>query len=180
MTQSLKKLLLCCFTVSSLAACMETESYPSASNGADMQAASQEATVRQNFTPNGEEIGSGQLSNIVPMATSATACFQLNSGGATFFINASIDLNAYPYAILGGSISGNICDSPNWTLTSGSLGSSLTIHGSHTGALGCASGISIVATFGPVASYPGTYGFNGVNNSFAHRTLFLGFNRPCP
>lgn len=180
MTQSWKKLLLCCSAVSSLAACMETESYQSASNGADVQAASQGATVRQNFTPSGEEIGSGQLSNIVPLATSATACFQLNNGGITFFINASIDLNAYPYAILGGSISGSICDSPNWTLTSGSLGSSLTINGSHTGALGCAPTIAIAATFAPVASYPGTYGFNGVNNSFAQRTLFLGFNRSCP
>src|SRR5262245_26268446 len=179
MTQSLKKSLLCCITISSLAACMETESYQSASNGA-VQATSQEATVQQNFTPKGEEIGSRQMSGIEPQATSGTACFQLNNGGATFFINASINLNAYPYAILGGSISGNICDSPNWALTSGSVGSSLTINGSHTGALACAPTISIVGSFGPVASYPGTYGFNGANNSFTTRTLFLGFNRPCP
>ena len=79
------------------------------------------------------------------------------------------------------SISGSICGSPSWRLTGGTVGGNITIHGSPFGAGACASTITIVAPFGPPAGYAGTYGFNGASNSFPHRTLFLGFNRPaCP
>jgi hypothetical protein len=174
-----KQFLLCCLAVSSFAACVETGSSQPVSNEADTQVASQAGTVRQDFAANGGQIGSPQA-NIVPFATNATACFQLNNGGVTFFINATIDLNAYPYAIVGGNISGGICDAPNWALTGVSMGNSISINGTHTGAGACASTISIVGNFGAPDDYAGTYGFNGANNSFPHRTMFLGYNRSCP
>lgn len=130
-----------------------------------------------NVSPTGELGGSQSI--IIPRAANATACFQLNNGAAaTFFINANIDLNAYPYNIVGGNIGGTICDAPNWTLTSGTVGGSLVINGTHTGAGACAATIQITGSFGAPDTYPGTYGFPAA--AFSHRTMFLGFNRSCP
>lgn len=185
MSHHLNKLLPCCIAISAFPACTveadrETEPHQSVSNGADVEAAPLHgAAAHQNFTPDGET-GGPQVANSAILATSVTACFQLNNGSSTFFINATLNVNAYPYTIIGGSISGTICDSPNWTLTGGTVGSDITINGSHVGTATCASTVAIVAPFGPPAGYAGTYGFNGANNSFSHRTLFLGFNRFCP
>ena len=176
MSQISKNLLLCCLAASSLAACMETEPGQAAITGADEQTASQASTVHPNVSPSGELGGSQGV--ITPRATNATACFQLNNGAVTFFINANIDVNAYPYNIVGGSIGGNICDAPNWTLTSGSVGNAITINGTHTGTGACAATITITGNFGAPDSYPGTYGFPAA--AFSHRTMFLGFNRACP
>lgn len=173
-----KQFLLCCLAVS-FAACVETGSAQPASNEADVQVASQAGTVRQDFAANGAQVGSPQA-NIVPFATSATACFQLNNGAVTFFINAVIDPNTNPYTITGGNISGNICDAPNWALTGVSMGSAISINGTHTGSGSCATTISIIGNFTPPDDYVGTYGFNGANNSFPQHTMFLGYNRSCP
>lgn len=115
-------------------------------------------------------------------ALTAGACFELHNGaGVTWYIDAKIDVNAYPFAILGGGISGTICDSPNWTLTGGSIGPALSINGSYTGSASCAATTSIVGNYGPPSAYSGTYGFFGATTPFRHRTLFLGYNRPtCP
>jgi len=189
MSQPLKNMLLWSFAVAWIPACTleadrETEANQSALHGADQGAAGSPAAAANGgrVSPNGEELGTRPAPSLVPLAANASACFQLNSGsGTTWFVNASVDLNAYPYAILGGSISGTICDSPNWTLTGGSVGASLTINGSHTGAVAsCVGTVAIVGSFGPPDSYPGTYGFDGANNQFTHRTLFLGYNRACP
>jgi hypothetical protein len=176
MIQSSKYLLLCCLAASSLVACMATDPGQSAVTGADEQTASQASTVPSNVSPTGEVGGSQSV--ITPRATNATACFQLNNGGATFFINANIDLSTYPYNIVGGNIGGNICDAPNWTLTSGTVGGSLTINGTHTGTGACAATIQVTGNFGAPDTYPGTYGFP--TSAFPHRTMFLGFNRACP
>lgn len=115
-------------------------------------------------------------------AVGATACFQLHNGaGVTWYIDAKINVNAYPFVITGGLIKGTICNSPNWALTGGSVGAALTINGMHTGIGPCAATTTIVGNYGPPSAYTGTYGFNGLSTPFRHRTLFLGYNRPtCP
>jgi len=178
MTQSSRKLLLCCLVMSVVPACgvdieREAEAQPASTETA-------QSLGRQNLSPSGEVIGLNQAPLPPPPAANATACFQLNNGAQTWFVNAVLDINAYPYTIVGGGISGTICDSPNWALTGGTVGPGLTINGTHTGAGLCAATVSIVGPFGPPSGYAGTYGFNGVSNTFPHRTLFLGFNRACP
>jgi hypothetical protein len=173
-----KKLLLCCLAASSFAACAVDPDHD-IGGAADPQATPDVAARKDpGVSPNGDLNGQ---SAITPRAVAGTACFQHNNpNGGTWFIQASINLDAYPYAITGGSIVGTICDSPNWALTGGSVGNSLTINGTHTGAGSCAGTVTIIAPANSPNSYPGTYGFDGANNSFTHRTLFLGFNRSCP
>lgn len=190
MNHSLNKSLLCLIIMAALPACLEAsreaEAHEAASSALAEAAGGhdqdQPRRVRQDFTPNGEELGLEQGPAPVTLATTATACLQLNVNASTFFINATLNVTQYPYAITGGSISGSICDSPNWVLTGGRIGDSITINGSHTGTPGAcgASTITIEGPFGPPAGYTGMYGFNGSNNSFSHRTLFLGYNRSCP
>jgi hypothetical protein len=176
MIQSSKHLLLSCLAASSLAACMATDPGQSAVAGADEQTASQASTVPSNVSPSGELGGSQSV--ITPRATNATACFQLNNGAVTFFVNANLDVGVYPYNIVGGNIGGNICDAPNWSLTGGTVGNTITINGTHTGAGACAATIQISGNFGAPDTYVGQYGFPAA--AFPHRTMFLGFNRSCP
>lgn len=173
---SMKKLLPCCLVMAVLPACLDAaaESQLSAESKVPGPAPGQAGVTANGAV--GEDRGA--ITSI--LANTGTACFQLNNTGGTWFVNATIDLNAYPYAIVGGSISGTICDSPNWALTGGSVGSSITVNGSHTGPGACAATVTVIAPFGAPAGYTGTYGFNGANNSFTHRSLFLGFNRSCP
>lgn len=197
MNHSLKGLLLCWSVLPMSAACVEDarvpEAHQIAASGAHGGAAAMpEAAARrdqeqaallagQRFTPDGEEIGLEQGSNLADLALRATACFQLNVNTSTFFIEATLDVTAYPYTIGGGRISGSICDAPNWALTGGTIGSNIAISGSHVGTGPCgASTINIIGAFGPPAGYAGTYGFNGANSTFTHRTLFLGYNVSCP
>ena len=98
-----------------------------------------------------------------------------------FNFNVTINPNAYPYPITGGTITGSICGAP-WQVTGGSLGNNLTIIGHKSPPVaGCASSINVVGNFNAPAGYVGTYGFNGSSTMFNQHTLFLGFNRPsCP
>ena len=176
MMSSMKKLLPCCLVMSVLPACLDAaaESQQSAESKVPGPAPGQAGVTANGAL--GEDRGA--ITSI--LATSGTACFQLNNGAVTWFVNATIDLNAYPYAVTGGTISGTICDSPNWVLTGGSVGSSITINGRHTGAGSCVATVTIVAPFGAPAGYTGNYGFDGATPTIPHRSLFLGFNRSCP
>ncbi|QRN96590.1 hypothetical protein JRI60_47625 [Archangium violaceum] len=124
-------------------------------------------------------IGSVQQSGFSTLAASSLACLELHTvGGGTWQIQAIIDPNSYPFNIIGGNISGTICNSPNWAVTGGTLGSSVTINASYTGTASCAGTASIVGSFAAPAAYSGTYGFNGSSTSFGHRILFKGWG-PC-
>jgi hypothetical protein len=133
-------------------------------------------------TPDGSLLGAEVETERRPEAPFATACFQLNHESETiFYINVILSLDSYPYNITGGSISGIICDSPNWMVTGDLVGPKLLINGTHTGPNpGCADTISILGRFSPPAGYAGTYGFNGSKDDFTQTTLFLGFDRACP
>lgn len=107
------------------------------------------------------------------------ACLQLRNGSAVDWqIEVTVSLDSYPYLIIGGSIKGTICDSPNWQVTGGSLGGGLQINAKHTGSGSCASTVTIVGNFLNPSSYGGTYGFNGSSSMFKHTTLFLRWG-PC-
>ena len=115
----------------------------------------------------------------LPVAT--TACLQLHLGAVVFNFNVTLNPNAYPFPITGGTITGSICGAP-WTVTGGSLGTALHINGHKSPPVsGCASTISVVGNFNAPDAYIGTYGFSGSSTMFSHHTLFLGYNRPtCP
>jgi hypothetical protein len=105
---------------------------------------------------------------------------QLHLGSTVFNFNVNINPDVYPYVIIGGTITGSICQAP-WSVNAGSLSNSLTIHGQRPPVSGCASSISVVGNFDNPSSYIGTYGFNGSSTMFSHHTLFLGYDRPsCP
>ena len=79
----------------------------------------------------------------------ATACLQLHLGSTVFNFNMTINADVYPYPITGGTITGSICQAP-WTVTGGSLGNGLVIHGQRTPVSGCATTIAVVGNFKPV------------------------------
>jgi hypothetical protein len=115
-----------------------------------------------------------------PAVSPAKACLQLHLGSTVFNFNVNINADVYPYPITGGTITGSICQAP-WTVTGGSLGNSLTIHGQRAPVTACSTSISVVGNFDNPSSYIGTYGFNGSSTMFSHHTLFLGYDRPsCP
>ena len=118
-----------------------------------------------------------------PAAAAATrrAYFELHSvgGGAIFEIEVFFNPTSYPFVITGGTIKGNICNSPTWVVTGGSIGPSVRIDGSNVcPSPNCASSISIVGKCQCTPSYIGTYGFDGSSTSFKHSTLFLGYDLP--
>jgi hypothetical protein len=127
----------------------------------------------------GREAGAPTFA-LAPGTPPTTSCLQLHLGSTVFNFNVNVDPDVYPYPITGGTITGSICQAP-WTVTSGSLGNSLTINGQRNPVSGCSSSISVVGNFDNPSSYAGTYGFDGSSTMFNHHTLFLGYNRPsCP
>jgi hypothetical protein len=150
------------------------------------QSPAQQGAVQQQAPVNGlpDIYGNvGALQSAAPLTTQppTTACLQLHAGTAVFNLNVTINPDVFPYTVTGGSITGNICGAP-WAITGGTLGASLSVNGQRNPpASGCASTISIAGGFANPTSYIGTYGFNGSNTMFNHRTLFLGFERStCP
>lgn len=122
-------------------------------------------------------VANERLLALAPATTKV--CLQLRNGsGVDWKIELTVSLDVYPYPIVGGKISGTICDSPNWKVTGGSLGGGLQINGQHTGSGSCAGSVIIVGNFQNPSSYRGTYGFNGSSSSFKHTTLFLNWG-PC-
>jgi hypothetical protein len=113
-------------------------------------------------------------------AVAAHACLQLYNGNTVLWsIDAIINPNIYPYPITGGTIKGTICGSPNVTITSGALGSTLKVTAKLPNF--CANPVNIIGTSTVPVGYQGTYGFYNSTNQFTHHTLFLGYNKPtCP
>ncbi len=108
----------------------------------------------------------------------ATACFELHDGaGVTWEIQVTFNPNTYPFQVLGGTIQGTICGSPDWTVAGGSFSTTLALEAFHSGGA-CASQVNIVGNFQTPSSYAGTYGFDGSSTAFPHTTLFKGWN-PC-
>jgi hypothetical protein len=121
------------------------------------------------------------IAAVAAAAATRRAYFELHSvgGGAIFEIEVLFNPTSYPFVITGGTIKGNICNSPTWVVTGGSIGPSVRIDGSNVcPGPNCASSISIVGKCQCTPSYVGTYGFDGSSTSFKHSTLFLGYDLP--
>src|SRR5262249_31320794 len=105
------------------------------------------------YDPSGHKLGEAEAKAAAPTAT-AKACLQLYNGPAVDFrINITYNPNSYPFVITGGSISGTICGSPNWVVTGGSMGQTLTLTGRRTGSGSCAETITVVGHYQNPSSY---------------------------
>lgn len=125
------------------------------------------------FDAQGKRLTAAEASALAAAVATAKACLTLYNGPTvTWQINITFDPNNL--AITGGSIKGTICDSPDWTVTSGSMaGGALVLHATRTGGGGaCSTTVTIVGTFQSPPSYKGTYGFNGSSTQFSHTTLY--------
>jgi hypothetical protein len=102
----------------------------------------------------------------------AKACLRLYNGpGVAWNINITFDPNTMK--TLGGTITGTICGSGQWTVAAGgTLSPSLNIKASRPAGGGCATQVNIIGNFQNPPSWKGTYGFNGSNNMFKHTTLY--------
>jgi hypothetical protein len=125
----------------------------------------------------------------------AIACFELRSLSAPnrvapiFAIQLSVRPDTYPFVVVGGTISGEICSTigMRWAVTEGSFGTELALHAELTplavviaervAVLGdCASKtIDISGVFQGPDSYAGPYGFDNASYEFSHVTLFKGW-----
>jgi hypothetical protein len=132
------------------------------------------AATAAHYNAQGERISEKDAQALAAAAASANACLTLYNGpGLTWKIDVTFNPNTYPFAITGGTIKGNICGSPNWVVTGGSMGPNLLINAKRTGGGGsCASTVTIVGHFQDPPSYAGTYGFDGVSTSFSHTSLY--------
>lgn len=109
----------------------------------------------------------------VALSAQATACLTLYNGPQVKWqINVTFNPNSYPFIITGGTIKGSICGTPHGTITGGSLGPNLVIHGNLNGGGSCATTVTIVGHYQDPSSYAGTYGFNGSSTSFPHTSLY--------
>lgn len=91
-------------------------------------------------------VGADRAAPMALTVSPATACLQLHLGSTVFNFNMTINADVYPYPITGGTITGSICQAP-WTVTGGSLGNGLVIHGQRTPVSGCATTIAVVGNF---------------------------------
>jgi hypothetical protein len=132
-----------------------------------------------------------------PEISTATACLELHGtghGGSVIFdILLIVNPHTYPFQILEGTISRDICNAPftQWVVTGGSFGPSLFIDARRIpfelepAAIGpindnnCAKTMRIIGSFQVPNSYMGTYGTEGSSTDFSHTTLFKGWNT-CP
>jgi hypothetical protein len=131
------------------------------------------AKATQRFDTSGKKITEEEFKAAAPTAI-AKACLELHNGpAADFKIDVTYNPNSYPFTILSGTIKGTICGSPNWVVTGGSMGPTLTVNGQRTGGGGsCANTITIVGHYQNPPSYAGTYGFDGASTSFPHTTTY--------
>jgi hypothetical protein len=136
---------------------------------------SDSAKAAPSFDPSGKKLSEADAKAAAAAATTAAAkaCLELYNGPAVDFkINITYNPNSYPFVITGGTISGTICGSPNWVVTGGSMGPTLTVTGKRTGGGSCADTITVVGHYQNPPSYAGTYGFDGASTSFPHTTTF--------
>jgi hypothetical protein len=115
----------------------------------------------------------------VPALAPAHACLQLHNGVAIFNFDVIFDPNVTNFPITGGTITGNICNAPQWKVTGGKLGPNLTITATRPAGGSCATQLTVAGNFANPSSYTGTYGFPGAG--FQQHTLFLGYQKTsCP
>lgn len=125
----------------------------------------------------------------------AVACFELRGVSAPkliapiFQIQLSVRIDTYPFVVLGGTISGDICSAlgMRWAVTEGSFGTDLALHAVLTPlAVGLAERVTVLSdcasttidisgVFQGPDSYAGPYGFDNAPYEFSHVTLFKGW-----
>ena len=138
------------------------------------------------FDPSGSQLATREAAQAAAQAfalpgnaAQATAYLELRSGGASFTIEVTLRLDAYPFHVIGGTIERGICGGP-WSVTSESLiGSHLQLEGKRMGSGKCADTIAVVGEFQNPSSWTGTYTFDGSPITNQHTTLFLGWDF-CP
>jgi hypothetical protein len=113
-------------------------------------------------------------------AETAMACFELHSGATVIQIQVEVDLNSRthqsPFAILQGSLRGDICTDPvveQWTVVEGYFGDNLFIVAERTpltnkppeirAVHGCAQSIAMIGFSMTPACYPGIFGYDNQN-----------------
>ena len=115
----------------------------------------------------------------LPPPPPAHACLQLHNGTAIFNFNVTFNPNVTGFPIMGGTITGTLCNAAQWNVTGGHLGPNLVITATRPPGPPCANQLTVAGTFASPSSYTGTYGFPGTG--FQQHTLFLGYQKPtCP
>jgi hypothetical protein len=115
-----------------------------------------------------------------PSPPAAHACLQLHSGATVFNFDVTFDPNVTNFPIIGGTITGNLCNASQWQISpGGQLGPNLVISATRPVGGNCLSHLTVAGNFANPSSYTGTYGFPG--GQFQQHTLFLGYQKPsCP
>ncbi len=142
----------------------------------------------ERFDPNGRKLKPGEqpAKPTTDKPTRKKARFELYHETAQDFkwaIDVEFDPRVYPYKILGGSISGSICGSPNWEVTGGSFGAGLVIKAKNTKPQpNCSEFVAITGSATSPSTYGGTYYFSqeGIaeNPQNRHNTLLVAFADP--
>jgi hypothetical protein len=142
-----------------------------------------------------DALGRSMASDQQVVIRPAIACFELRAlsgppvSGAIFEIQLTLRPETYPFVVLDGTISGDICSAINmrWRVTGGAFGPDLALHAELTplaggiaemvtGVSDCRSKtVDISGTFQVPDSYVGAYGFDGDPFDFPHVTLFKGW-----
>jgi hypothetical protein len=144
-------------------------------------------TPADRATPAGQPDAHGNISapGAAPLAAlppppPAHACLQLHNGAAVFNFDVTFDPNVTNFPILGGTITGTLCNASQWHVSAGGhLGPNLAITATRPAGGGCASQLTVAGNFANPSSYTGTYGFPGTG--FQQHTLFLGYQKStCP
>ena len=121
------------------------------------------------------------------------ACLEVKAASVSFIIQATVNLNTSPFAILEGSIGGDICNVPgtHWQVVNDPSGNrpsyfgntGLVIEGARfptpdPGPFNCAESIIIVGFVQGPNAYGGFFWFNGFEPLFPCTVLFKGW-QPC-
>jgi hypothetical protein len=116
----------------------------------------------------------------IPERGGVTVCFNSTSTlGIDWFWTIDVVRSGGVVNVLGGFISGTICDSPNWDVTGGTItGTSMSFSGVYVGSSSCADVVELDGSRTPPGPrvWSGLYGFPAP--SFPHDTAFAGFG-PC-
>jgi len=131
-----------------------------------------------------------------PLPSIARACLQLYAdnvpatGVVIFTFDVFFRPNMPGFPIVGGKVSGSICNASEWRVTGGHLGPDLRLTATRPEGGACVTGLTVGGTFENPTSYTGTFTtsapdmnhqFHIISLPFPHHTLFLGYQRAtCP